>query len=286
MRQIPVLLPPPEEQAAIVRFLDHENRRIDRAIRAKKKLIALLNEQKQAIIHQAVTRGLDPSVPLKPSGIPWLGDIPQHWEVRRLKLVTSLQRGYDLPADQRTPGPYPVVSSGGIIGTHFELRAKAPGVVLGRYGSTSAIFYIESDYWPHNTSLFVTSFHGNLPKWCFYLLKSIPKDIYSGKSAVPGIDRKDLFDIAVPLPPVEEQRPIVQGLEDLIAGVNKTIERVFREIDLLREYRTRLTADVVTGKLDVRQSALHLPSEVVDPEPIPDSEDEPDLDPELEEQEA
>ena len=79
-----VPLPPPDEQAAIVRFLDWANGRLERAIRAKRKVIALLNEQKQAIIHRAVTRGLDPSVPLKPSGIPWLGDIPQHWEVVRV----------------------------------------------------------------------------------------------------------------------------------------------------------------------------------------------------------
>ena len=78
-------LHPPAEQAAIVRFLDWANGRLERAIRAKRKVIALLNEQKQAIIHRAVTRGLDPSVPLKPSGIPWLGDIPQHWEVMKLR---------------------------------------------------------------------------------------------------------------------------------------------------------------------------------------------------------
>ena len=79
--------PPPEEQAAMVRFLDYANGRLERAIRAKRKVIALLHEQKQAIIHRAVTRGLDPTVPLKPSGIPWLGDIPKHWEVRRLRTI-------------------------------------------------------------------------------------------------------------------------------------------------------------------------------------------------------
>ena len=92
MRQIPVLVPPPDEQAAIVRFLDWANGRLERAIRAKRKVIALLNEQKQAIIHRAVTRGLDPSVPLKPSGIPWLGDIPQHWEVWQLKTLRAFER--------------------------------------------------------------------------------------------------------------------------------------------------------------------------------------------------
>jgi type I restriction enzyme S subunit len=84
--RIEVIQPPLVEQAAIVRFLDWANGRLERAIRAKRKVIALLNEQKQAIIHRAVTRGLDPSVPLKPSGIPWLGEIPQHWEVRRTKF--------------------------------------------------------------------------------------------------------------------------------------------------------------------------------------------------------
>lgn len=85
--QIHLPLPPPDEQAAIVRFLDYANGKIERAIRGKRKLIALLNEQKQAIIHRAVTRGLDPNVKLKPSGIPWLGDVPEHWEVLRSKYV-------------------------------------------------------------------------------------------------------------------------------------------------------------------------------------------------------
>ncbi len=147
-------LPPPAEQAAIVRYLDHVERRIRRYIRARRRLIALLTEQKQAIIHQAVTRGLDPSVPLKPSGVAWLGDVPAHWEVKRLKWVTHLQRGYDLSQDQRLDGDIPVVSSGGIIGTHNEARSRAPGVVIGRYGSTNAVYYLEQDFWPHNTSLF------------------------------------------------------------------------------------------------------------------------------------
>jgi type I restriction enzyme S subunit len=83
--------PPADEQAAIVRFLDHANRRIDRFIRAKRKLIALLNEQKQAIIHRAVTRGLAPNVPMKDSGVPWLGEIPAHWQVKKIKhLVTTI----------------------------------------------------------------------------------------------------------------------------------------------------------------------------------------------------
>ena len=96
--------PPPAEQAVIVRFLDWANGWLERAMRAKRKVIALLNEQKQAVIHRAVTRGLDPSAPLKPSGIPWLGDIPQHWEVKRLKAIAAIRYGLGQPPREAEDG--------------------------------------------------------------------------------------------------------------------------------------------------------------------------------------
>lgn len=263
-KQMPSPCPPPEEQSAIVRFLDHADRRIRRYIRAKRGLIALLNEQNQAVIHQAVTRGLDPNVKLKPSGVEWLGDVPQHWAVKRLKWVVRLQRGYDLPQQHRVPGPYPVVSSGGIIDSHQEFRSSGPGVVMGRYGSTDAVFLINDDFWPHNTSLFVTNFQGNLQTWCYYLLKSISKADHSGKSAVPGVDRKDLFDIQVVQPPPEEQGNIVSELESILARIHSITDQTNAEIECIREYRTRLIADVVTGKLDVREAAAELPDELDD----------------------
>ena len=272
MREIPFLLPPLSEQAAIVRFLDHVDRRIRRYIRVKEKLITLLEEQKQAIIHRAVTRGLAPNVRLKPSGVEWLGEVPEHWEIRRLKSVTQLQRGYDLPADQRIPGPFPVVSSGGFIDTHSESRCTAPGVVMGRYGSTDAIFFVEKDFWPHNTSLFVTDFHGNAQKWCYYLLSTITKADHAGKSAVPGLDRKDLFQIVVPVPPLAEQRETVKGIERATCALMDAISALKQETVLVREFRTRLIADVVTGSLDVREAAARLPDEAEEPEPLDEAE--------------
>ena len=259
-------IPPLPEQTAIVRFLDHADRRIRRYIRAKQKLIALLEEQKQAIIQQAVTGKIDvctgePYPAYKDSGVEWLGKVPEHWELRRLKWVTRLQRGYDLPADRRVPGPFPVVSSGGVIGSHVEARCTGPGVVMGRYGSTEAVFFVDRDFWPHNTSLFVTDFQGNTKKWCFYLLRSISKADQAGKSAVPGIDRKDLFQIVVCVPPLEEQRRTVQAIEAITDRFTKAMSTAGDEIDLLREYQTRLISDVVTGKLDLREAAAELAEE-------------------------
>jgi type I restriction enzyme S subunit len=257
-----VPLPPPAEQAAIVRFLDWANGRLDRAIRAKRKVIALLNEQKQVIIHRVVTRGLDPSVPLKPSGIPWLGDIPKHWELRRLKWVLRLQRGFDLPADRRKIGSVPVYSSGGHIDNHDVALASPPGIVIGRYGSTDAVFFVTESYWPHNTALFTTTLYGNHARWCFYLLRSFSKGAHAGKSAVPGVDRKDLFDIVVPRPPIAEQSALAAAIDKQLAKFDRSILSITKEIGLLHEYRNRLVADVVTGKLDVRNAAAQLPEEV------------------------
>jgi type I restriction enzyme S subunit len=116
--RIEALVPHREEQAMIALFVDVFGSRINRLIRAKQRLIELLNEQKQAIIHRAVTRGLDPNVPLKPSGIDWLGGVPEHWEVSRLGRFITLQRGVDITKDQQSEGPIPVVSSGGISSYH------------------------------------------------------------------------------------------------------------------------------------------------------------------------
>ena len=259
LKYVTVAMPSLPEQAAIGRFLDHADLRIRRYIRAKQKLIALLEEQKRAIVHVAVNRGLDPGVRLKPSGVDLLGDVPEHWEVKRLKWVTRLQRGYDLPAERRVPGPFPVVSSGGPIGTHSEAKCVAPGVVLGRYGSTDAVFYVEQDFWPHNTSLFVTDFHNNIPRWCYHLLGSITKADHAGKSAVPGVDRKDLFQIVVAVPPVAEQLRIVRSIAVDLESLNHALLAAQRVVDLVREFRARLLADVVLGKLDVRAVAAQLP---------------------------
>jgi type I restriction enzyme S subunit len=264
---IPFVQAPIDEQRLIVRFLAWHSAQTAKLIRAKKQVVALLNEQKQAIIRRAVTGGLDPNAKLKPSGVPWLGDIPEGWEVKRLKWAMRLQRGYDLPADKRRPGPFPVVSSGGVIGRHDQCKANAPGVVMGRYGSTDAVFYLEEDFWPHNTSLFVTSFQGNEPRWCYYVLRTISKADYASKSAVPGLDRKDLFDIILAVPPKEEQLRIILGIEDRSRELKVAISRVETEIALVQAFRTRLIADVVTGKLDVRTAAAKLP-EVTDVEVI------------------
>jgi len=274
---IPVPYPPLDEQRLIVRFLDWHGAQTAKLLRAKKKILALLNEQKQAIIYHAVTRGLDLNAKLKPSGSAWLGNVPEGWEVKRLKWAMRLQRGFDLPAEKRVPGPYPVVSSGGVIDHHAEYKVEGPGVVMGRYGSTDAVFYVEDNFWPHNTSLFVTDFLRNNRWWCFYLLRSISKQDHSSKAAVPGVDRKDLFDIVVAVPPLSEQGDIVRAIEDRSRELNQAKASITGEIECIQEFRTRLVTDAVTGKLDVCALASTLP-EFVEEQVIEETIDDQEFD--------
>ena len=133
-----VTTPPLPEQTAIAAFLDRETAKIDELVAEQRRLMELLKEKRQAVISHAVTKGLNPDAPMKPSGIEWLGDVPAHWEVLVIKRFSTLQRGHDLTDAERTEGPYPVITSGGISGTHGSFTARGPGVVTGRYGSTDA----------------------------------------------------------------------------------------------------------------------------------------------------
>ncbi len=306
--------PPPDEQAAIVRFLDHANRKMDGFIRAKRKLIGLLNEQKQAIIHRAVTRGVDhpqitqisadqnqknlcPSAKsvdknLKPSGIPWLGDIPKHWEIWRISRFGKVGNG-STPSRSNmgywSNGSYPWLNSShvnrGLIDSadqfvtatalrECHLPKVQPGSVLiaitgqGKTRGMSSVLDIEATINQHiayiSLRLPVVSVKFlNLSLAAAYTtLRALSDDSGSTKGALTCEDIKR-FKIAVP--PVSEQEEIVRTVELETAALTAAITRAEREIALMQEYRTRLTVDVVTGKLDVRAAAAKLPEITADP---------------------
>lgn len=158
------------------------------------------------------------------------------WRELPLGEVATLQRGFDLPERNRKPGNVPVVSSSGISGTHNVVKVRGPGVVTGRYGTLGRVFYIEQDFWPHNTTLFVKDFHGNEPRFVYYLLSGLNLAQQSAVSAVPGINRNDLHRIPVLLPPLPVQRRIAQilgRLDDKIEvnrRINRTLEAMARAL--------------------------------------------------------
>jgi type I restriction enzyme S subunit len=262
--QIPLICPPPEEQAAIVRFLDHANRKIDGFIRAKRKLIGLLNEQKQAIIHRAVTRGLDPNVPLKPSNIPWLGDIPKHWDVRRLKFLAHIKTGGRDTTDRIDDGHYPFYVRSQTVERidTFSFDGEAVLTAGDGAGVGKVFHYVNGKFEYHQRVYKFSSFRHITGKFFFHYIKSSLRfealDA-SAKSTVDSLRLPLLHNFPTVLPPTAEQEEIVKWIESESFPVDSAIARTEREIALMQEYRTRLTADIVTGKLDVRDAAAKLP---------------------------
>jgi type I restriction enzyme S subunit len=298
---IPLLLPPPDEQAAIIKFLDYANGKIERAIRAKRKLIGLLNEQKQAIIHRAVTRGLDPNVKLKPSGVPWLGDVPKHWEVRKLGTVADLivsnvdKHSHTNEKRVRLCNYVDVYKNDTIHERLNFMQATATSEEIKRFRIRvgDVIITKDSEGWDdigvpslvcYQSDDLVCGYHlailRHLPRLITgeFLHQVITNRFVATQMHVRakgvtryGLSHSAIRQVLLPLPPLSEQIPICQQLTRELNTLVITISRLEREIDLLREYRTTLTAEVVTGKLDVREAAKRLPDQTDEPLPVDES---------------
>ena len=240
-------------QKAIADFLDRETARIDQLIEKKQRMVEVLGEKRQAVISRAVTKGLDADVPMKDSGVVWLGDIPVHWDVKQLRRAIMFQRGHDLPTDEREEGEVVIVSSSGVSSTHSRAIAKAPGIVTGRYGTIGQVHLINQDYWPLNTTLYSINLYGNEPRFLLYMLAHMSPQFlaHAVKSAVPGVDRKDVHADHVAVPPISEQRAIAAFLDRETVRIDTLVTKIRETIDRLREFRSALITAAVTGQIDV-----------------------------------
>ena len=248
---MPLLIPPLNEQQQISRYLDWQTSKINKFIRNKRRLIELLKEQKQNVINQAVTRGLDPKVKFKPSGVEWIGDIPEHWEVRRLKFLARIRNGQDYKEVEAESG-YPVMGSGGQFAYSSAFMYEGESVLFGRKGTIDKPLYINGRFWTVDTMFYTEVSKLVSAKFLYFSALSFPFDYYSTKTALPSMTQQDLGNHPVALPPRDEQELIIQYIEEESQLIDQTISRAQREIELMREYRTRLISDVVTGQVDVR----------------------------------
>jgi type I restriction enzyme S subunit len=281
----PVALPPLAEQQAIVRYLDHVDRRIARFVRAKRRLIALLAEEKQALIHHAVTRGLDPAAPRKDSGIPWLGEIPAHWEVRRLKKVSPrisvgvvvnpstyfAETGVPmLLGNNIRPGRILVDNVRRISHTSnlilSKTQVRAGDLVVVRVGApgVSAVVPAELDGANCASVMLIRRSAEFVSKWLEHVFNSqvirIQIDQVKYGAAQKQFNVSHAVDFMIPTPPILEQSEIVNAMNAQFLQIDQALANLGVQIDLIREYRTRLIADVVTGKVDVRGAAAGLPA--------------------------
>lgn len=277
-REIVLPVPTEGEQRAIARFLDHADRRICKLIAAKRKLIALLEEQKRAIIDRVVTRGLDPKVRLKESGVPWLGMVPEHWWVGRSKRIfrqtNELARPEDLQLSAtQAYGVIPQAQFEEIVGRrvvkifmHLERRrhVEIDDFVISMRSFQGGLERAWSSGAIRSSYVVLRGVAGTVPDYFGYLFKS---QAYIGALQITAgfiRDGQDLnfgnfCDVDLPLPPIAEQRAIAEHIASSTGAMASSQSRFEREIALLREYRTRLISDVVTGKLDVREAAARLP---------------------------
>ena len=289
----PLPLPSPSEQTAIVRFLDYVDRRIRRYIRAKEKLIALLEEQKQAVIHQAVTGQIDvrtgrPYPVYKDSGIEWLGDVPAHWERISLgALAESVQTGpfgSQLHAAEYRDGGVPVINPSHMLGGSVaadrsvavsqekarELsrhQLEAGDIVMARRGELGRCALVEQTEagWLCGTgSLRIRPNKRKVASDYLAHVLSAPSTrealrLWSLGATMANLNAGLVSRLPVFTPPLAEQPDIVESLQRTNDETTAGIGNAHRQIDLLREYRTRLIANVVTGKLDVREAAASLP---------------------------
>jgi len=292
--RIPILCPPHAEQTAIVRYLDQVDRRIRRYLRVRGKLVSLLNEQRQAVIQRAVTRGLDPNVRLSDSGVPSLGEAPEHWGVHRLKtLVRRIDQGVSPQAENRLAddGSWGVLKSGCVNRGLFResehkrlpdeftidprIAVHSGDVLVSRasgsphlVGSVARVGQLTFQLLLSDKTFRLVFREGVEPDFMVcamnssYYRQQVEQAISGAEGLANNLQLSSLRTFSFAIPPTMEQRRVVHLARTVTRNSNAAVEHAEHEILLLREYRARLIADVVTGKLDVRDAAAHLPNEI------------------------
>ena len=280
---LPIPVPPLEEQDAIVRYLDDADQRIRAYVSAKEKLIALLEEERQAVIHRAVTQGLDPNVKLKPSGVEWLGDVPEHWAVLTLGQIAATFRtgpfGSMLHQSDYVEGGIPVINpvhmrggeivedpsrtvSAAVADRLSSYRLGLHDLVFSRRGELGRCALVrgrETSWLCGTGSIRVRIVYGCMePEFLIQALQARWVGEYlslvSVGATMANLNTAILKGVPVPVPPIQEQRDLIAFIGQRRRSIDEVIAHTRRQIELMEEYRTRLIADVVTGKLDVREA--------------------------------
>lgn len=309
-KRLPVLVPSPTEQSKIHKYVESVHAQINKFIRNKRRLIELLKEQKQNVINQAVTRGLDPKVKFKPSGVEWIGDIPEHWKMVPLKRLASFKGGTGFPHEaQGRSGlelPFYKVSDMTLSGNETYMVNTNNSISRETASSLGATIFPErAIIFPKVGGAMLTNKRRILTKpscidnnmmacvlnsetifdFLFLRLQTLDLGLIRKPGPVPAIGEGEVRAFRVPYPPEEEQFEIVEYVKAQTSAIDQTITRAQREIELMREYRTRLISDVVTGQVDVRgievpdvaeDELLALEEDTIDADDVIDDEGEMD----------
>ena len=248
-----VCYPKIKEQAAIVTYLDQSTANIDKVIATKQKLLEKLEQYKQSKIHECVTKGLNPTAPLKDSGIEWIGDMPMHWKTRRIKDIANLQSGDNITSEEiKASGDYPVYGGNGLRGYYEKYNHDGFHALIGRQGALCGnINYGNGKFWATEHAVVVTIFDGSDMYWLGELMKEMNINQYSQGSAQPGLAVENIRKLIIPYPPRNEQKEISNYLQLLSSNIAKEKSIIEQQIEKLKLYRKCLIHECVTGKRKV-----------------------------------
>ena len=253
------------EQSQISNYLDHKTKLIDTLIDKKQKQIELLKEQRTAIINQAVTKGLDPNVKMKDSGIEWLGDIPEHWEVVRVKHVFKNLDHKRVPLSSEIRATlekiYPYYGASGIIDQVNDYLFDEPLILVAEDGanllsrSTPLAFIARGKYWVNNHAHILKPLYGDIVYWEGVLQAYDYTPLVTG-AAQPKLTAGKIGSIPLPSPPNDEQKRISSHLDQKTKLIDTLIGKKRKYLELIKEHRTTLISEAVTGKIDVRNEVI------------------------------
>ncbi len=254
--EIPLLIPPLQEQQQISDYLDHKTSKIDALIEKTQQKIELLKEQRTSLINTTVTKGLNPNVEMKDSGVEWIGEIPSGWDLVRLKYLFSLEGGKDPKRIQDDDGEFPILGTGGEISRGSDFLYNKPTLLLGRKGTIDKPFLFDKPFWVSDVMYYTIQKSDITPKYLHLLFTLTPFDYYRYGSTQPSMSRLDYESMFFPIPKKDERQQIVDYLDFEASKIDKLVDIESKRIDLLKEYRQSLISEVVTGKVDIRSEVL------------------------------
>lgn len=253
LKRLPILIPSRAEQDSIVNDLDTATAKIDSAIAQQQKMIDLLSERKQIIINNAVTRGLDPNVKMKDSGVEWIGMIPEHWEVRRLKYIGTINSGDSITnKDLKEFDKYPVWGGNGLMGYTNKYNKDKNAIIIGRVGALCGnVRYLSSPTFITDNALIYNIIGSINHQFLFYAMQAANLNSLNTSNAQPLITGTKVKNVKIPFPKDNEQKQIVDYLDLRLDKIDRAITNCDRQIALLQERKQIIINDVVTGKVKV-----------------------------------
>lgn len=246
-------VPPVNEQKAVITYLNEKVAHIDNIIDKTKQTIEEYKKYKQSLITEAVTKGLNPDVKMKDSGVEWIGQIPEHWEVNKYKYFLKINNGKEVEneVDVNYENAYPVYGSGGIFKYSDKALYSGEAILFGRKGSIGKVLHVTSSFWTVDTMFYSSVKDDVNGRFFYYSLISIPWNYFTTQTALPSIVGSEIANISVGIPPLSEQQMISTYLDEVVLKSDNLIDQKQKIISNLEAYKKSLIYEVVTGKREV-----------------------------------